>query len=155
MKLTTLLTLSLAAPAINLDNQQQVQQALKKMVDNLMDYYLKPGAAYQGTLKQNTSPDASGFQWYEGGIMWGAVMEYIKVTGDATHANTVVNGLTEASFRKVGSFLGTSEALAITVEGKWNDDSKFCRLIYSFVVVFGYFDWNGNVWKGYNDAWRS
>jgi hypothetical protein len=124
MKLLTLLTLSLAAPTINLDNQQQVTQALKKMVDNLMSYYTKPGAAYGGTIKQSTAPDASGFQWYEGGIMWGAVMEYIKVTGDATYANTVVNGLTEGSFRKVGSFLGTNEALAVTVEGKWNDDSN-------------------------------
>ena len=124
MKLFSILALSLAAPTINLDSQQAVQAALKQMVDNLMAYYNKPGASSQGTINESDNPDASGFQWYEGGIMWGAVMEYIKVTGDATHANTVVNALTEASYRKVGSFLGTSEALAVTVEGKWNDDSK-------------------------------
>jgi hypothetical protein len=50
--------------------------------------------------------------------MWGAVMEYMKTSGDSGYATTIVNALTLASYGTVGSFLGTSEALAVTIEGK-------------------------------------
>jgi mannan endo-1,6-alpha-mannosidase len=54
--------------------------------------------------------------------MWGALMEYIKTTGDATFATPIVNALTEASFGTVSSFLGAQPTFAETIEGKWNDD---------------------------------
>jgi hypothetical protein len=50
--------------------------------------------------------------------MWGAVLEYIKSTGDASYSTIVVNALTLASYGTVGSFLGTNEILANTIEGK-------------------------------------
>lgn len=111
-----------SAPSVDTNSQQAVQQALTKMVDNLMGYYLKPGASSQGTINPNTSPTASGFQWYEGGIMWGAISEYMRTTGDVKYATEMVNALTLGSYGTTGSFLGTNEVLATTIEGKWNDD---------------------------------
>ncbi|KAJ3302832.1 hydrolase 76 protein [Kappamyces sp. JEL0829] len=89
-----------------------------------MSYY-KPNS--QGCVLPNTAKDASGFQYYEGGIMWGAMLEYMKTTQgsdspDLSFATTVVNGLTLSSFGTVGSFLGKNQITAETLEGKWNDD---------------------------------
>merc|ERR1719215_791118 len=112
-----LAALAVGAPNIDTTNQQAVTSALRTMVDNLMAYYNAPGASSQGTINPNTNSDASGFQWYEGGIMWGVLSEYMKTTGDLTHATTVVNALTLASYGEVGSFLGTNEVIAITLEG--------------------------------------
>jgi len=117
-----LASLALCAPTLDLTNQAAVQEAAKRIANNLIGYYLKPGASSQGTINPSTAQDASGFQWYEGGIMWGVMMEYMKTTGDLTHITSSVNAMTLGSFGTVGSFLGTDEVLAITLEGKWNDD---------------------------------
>lgn len=133
-----LAALAVGAPNIDTTNQQAVTSALRTMVDNLMAYYNAPGASSQGTINPNTNSDASGFQWYEGGIMWGVLSEYMKTTGDLTHATTVVNALTLASYGEVGSFLGTNEVIAITLEGKWNDDILWWALGPSiFGEMFG------------------
>lgn len=42
----------------------------------------------------------------------------MKTTGDLTYATAVVNALTLGSYGTVGSFLGTDETLAVTLEGK-------------------------------------
>ena len=92
------------------------------MVGNLMNYY-KPGqTAEKGVIRPNTSPGPDGFQWYEGGIMWGAVMEYIRLTGDTTYTETISQALVLASEGQTASFLGRIPTLAETLEGKWNDD---------------------------------
>lgn len=42
----------------------------------------------------------------------------MKTTGDLTFATTVVNAMTLGAYGTVGSFLGTDESLAVTLEGK-------------------------------------
>jgi mannan endo-1,6-alpha-mannosidase len=111
-----------AAATVDITSEKAVTDALQKMVTNLIKYYVPGKTASTGTILQNPSKGPEGFQWYEGGIMWGAMMEYIKTTGDATYSTTIVNALTEASYGKVSNFLGNSPKFAETVDGKWNDD---------------------------------
>lgn len=101
-----LLLLQINAQQLDVSNQQSVRAATQQMANNLMAYYVPGKTASQGAINQNGASDATGFQWYEGGIMWGALMEYIKTTGDATHATTISQALTLASFGKTASFLG-------------------------------------------------
>lgn len=60
------------------------------------------------------------FSRYEGGLFHSCMMEYIKASGDTTHANTIVNALTKESSGSVGNFLGTNRAIS-ALAGKWND----------------------------------
>ena len=103
-------------------DEASTNAALKKMVTNLMNYYVPGQTAEKGVIRPNTSPGPDGFQWYEGGIMWGAIMEYIRLTGDTTYSETVSQALVLASEGQTASFLGKIPTLAETLEGKWNDD---------------------------------
>jgi mannan endo-1,6-alpha-mannosidase len=110
------------AASLDVTSEAAVTDALKQMAKNLMGYYSCTGCAANGLPLANGASGPEGFQWYEGGVMWGVVMEYIKITGDETYASTVVNALTEASSFKTSNFLGNNPAFEETVAGKWNDD---------------------------------
>ncbi|KAJ3310962.1 hydrolase 76 protein [Boothiomyces sp. JEL0838] len=102
------------ANALDLNNEQAVRQANEQIAANLMTYY---------TPNPNgVIPDLGDFPWYEGGVMWGAMMEYIKTSGNATFSTTVVNALTLASEGAVGSFLTADENEGSVWLGRWNDD---------------------------------
>jgi hypothetical protein len=71
-----------------------------------MRYYDPPRTAAEGTIFPNSARNASGFQWFQGGIMWGAMFEYFKTVGDQTYVETVTQALVLASFGRTASFLG-------------------------------------------------
>ncbi|KAJ3320193.1 hydrolase 76 protein [Boothiomyces sp. JEL0866] len=102
------------ARALDLNNEQAVRQANAQIASNLMSYYT-PNS--KGVI-----PDFGDFPWYEGGVMWGAMMEYIKTSGNDTFSRTVVNALTLASEGTVGSFLTSDENEGSVWLGRWNDD---------------------------------
>jgi mannan endo-1,6-alpha-mannosidase len=87
-----------------------------------MRYYDPPRTATEGTIFPNSAQDSTGFQWFEGGIMWGAMFEYMKTLGDQQYVETISQALVLASFGEIASFLGAIPTLAETLQGKWNDD---------------------------------
>ncbi|KAJ3270152.1 hydrolase 76 protein [Terramyces sp. JEL0728] len=109
-----LLALLSPATALDLNSQQSVRQANVQIANNLMSYYT-PNT--QGVI-----PDFGDYPWYEGGVMWGAMMEFIKTSGNSTFSTTVVNALTLASEGSVGSFLTSNENKGSVWLGRWNDD---------------------------------
>jgi mannan endo-1,6-alpha-mannosidase len=117
---------SLVGAAVNIDLQQesQVKDAIVEMAKNLLSYYDPPNTAANGSIYPNRSSGPDGFQWYESGIMWGILMQAIRVTGDVSEidVNIIVNALTEASYFKTGSFLGELASFDQVILGKWNDD---------------------------------
>ncbi|KAI8897453.1 glycosyl hydrolase family 76-domain-containing protein [Globomyces pollinis-pini] len=122
LPITSLLILSpVLSLTINLDDRDQVLLTARRIADNLMNYY-DESASQQGTIPPKVGDSEKGWQWYEGGIMWGLMLDYIRLSGNHTYGNTIVNGLTKASFGPIGSFLGSIPKLSETLEGKWNDD---------------------------------
>ena len=124
--LTTILGLSLAVNGIhtaqvNINDPQSIGQALSAAAANLMKYYIPNDT---GNIKESSASDASGFQWYESGIMWGAMMDYAQITNDGKYVETVSTALGSAAFGEAASFLGGSagKKFSQTVSGKWNDD---------------------------------
>jgi hypothetical protein len=111
------------AATLNVDDVAAVKLANKMVADKLMSYYINGQTARNGAFNEDpNNPTIDGMQWYESGIAWGAMMDYVQNTGDQTHATTVVNAITMASYNGVGSFLGRIKAISEGVEGKWNDD---------------------------------
>lgn len=118
---TIILLITNALAIVDVTNQAQMKAALAQMSDRLLGYYSTLQTS-DGAILNNQRSDSSGFQWYENGIMWGAIMEHTKATGYDKNLQTTVNAITMASYGPVASFLGTNVISAATLEGKWNDD---------------------------------
>ncbi|KAI8893312.1 glycoside hydrolase [Globomyces pollinis-pini] len=121
VKLQLILNTVALAATVDINKPEQLMSATKKVAAQLMSYYT-PKTSGGGSILPSAKNGPEGFQWFEGGIMWGAVMEYQKLTGDDQYKTTVTNGLTLASYGPVGSFLGKNRASQISIQGKWNDD---------------------------------
>ena len=126
MRLHLLLNLCLGI-TINVGDVEAVKQANRKIVQNLVQYYLdNPKTA--GSIPESSSPGIDGFQWYESGIMWGAVLDYIQVSGDQQYLTVATQAVTLASHNGVGSFVGDPGLFGLDQtrtqiwDGKWNDD---------------------------------
>ncbi|KAJ3270127.1 hydrolase 76 protein [Terramyces sp. JEL0728] len=91
---------------INIDSVQQYTQNVAKQ---LMSYYIG-------------GQTAKNLMWYEGGIMWGAMLEYIKVSGDNSFIGKISNAIQLSGSGTTGSFLGISSTVSETIGGRWNDD---------------------------------
>ncbi|KAI8893311.1 glycoside hydrolase, partial [Globomyces pollinis-pini] len=120
-KLQVILTSVVLAATVDINKPEQLLVATKKIAAQLMSYYT-PKTSTEGSIHPNSKDGPDGFQWYEGGVMWGMMMEYQKLTGDDQYKTTVTNGLTLASSGTIGSFLGKNRATSISIKGKWNDD---------------------------------
>jgi mannan endo-1,6-alpha-mannosidase len=108
------------AVTVDPSSASDVAQAVKKAAETVMKYYT-PNS--QGAIPENTASDASGMQWYESGILWGVMMDYVQITNDQTYVNTVSAALSNASFGDAASFLGgSSSSILAKLTGKWNDD---------------------------------
>ena len=116
-------------------------------------YKGKPGSDGLGAVNPSTAGDASGIQWYESGIYWGALLDYARTFNDNQFGNDVGTALGLASFGSVGSFLGSNAAIAATLQGKWNDDIMWWGLAGEFDSCSG--DGCRTVWQGCQDAQRS
>jgi Glycosyl hydrolase family 76 len=88
------------------------------MSKNLVEFY---DFENRNGVLENDSKSQNGFQWYEGGIFWFILVEYIRLTGDSKYANLVTTNLAKSSYGSKGSFLGNVPSIA-ALSGKWNDD---------------------------------
>ena len=106
--------------ALNLEFNQ-IKQAAQGVASRLMTYYIPND---QGAVPPNTANDASGIQWFESGILWGAMMDYAKVSGDAQFVTTVTTALVSAAYGPAANFLGPAglQDISATLQGRWNDD---------------------------------
>lgn len=97
-----------AVPAQSADTNQlsSVQGALSQMAGNLINY------AKQGKITPVNGDGPEAFQWFEGGLYYGIMMDYTKITQDNQYSTILVNSLTQESFGKTGSFLGTDPSTA-------------------------------------------
>ena len=110
------------APAPDFRNPTQMRQVAQQMAKVVISNYVPGKTASQGAMfDRSNDPSINGFQWWENGVMWSALMDYSAMTGDSQHLNTIVPALTLASFKTVGSFLGPNKGTAASL-GKWNDD---------------------------------
>ncbi|KAJ3257126.1 hydrolase 76 protein [Boothiomyces macroporosus] len=120
-----LVSIVYSAVSVDFSSADSIKAATSKIAQQLMSYYrpypANPPNAREGHIIESTNHDETGFQWYEGGIMWGAMMEYMRATGDNQYTTTVVNGLTLGSSGKIGSFLGANKVIN-GLAGRWNDD---------------------------------
>ncbi|KAJ3257127.1 hydrolase 76 protein [Boothiomyces macroporosus] len=102
----------------------QAQQAIAK---KLFTYYNPPNTVDGTLMPLNAGTTTAGYEWYEGGICWGAVFEYARVSGDGQYSQDVNKGLQAASYGSVGSFLGVDKEINGLI-GRWNDDIQWWGL---------------------------
>lgn len=93
----------------------QAQQAIAK---KLFTYYNPPNTVDGTLMPLNAGTTTAGYEWYEGGICWGAVFEYARVSGDGQYSQNVNKGLQAASYGSVGSFLGVDKEINGLI-GRW------------------------------------
>jgi hypothetical protein len=98
-----------------------VEMLSGRMAEALMGFYTKtPGSDGHGAITPNSNSDYTGIQWYESGILWGAMLEHERNFA-SSFKNVSSTALSLASGKK-GSFLGDFPVLAETLLGRWNDD---------------------------------
>ncbi len=101
-------------------NPQWIGKANAQAVTQLLSYY-RPSET--GSFPESAADDATGFQWYESGIIWGSLMDYTLITRDARFVKTISSALGNASFGQAASFLGGKKGKQFSgLTGKWNDD---------------------------------
>lgn len=114
------------APLSSVDTAKlsNVQAIAKSMVEQLMSYYTCENCQNGvGGIVSGSGNNAKSFQWYEGGLFWGIMGEYMKTAQDFTHKTAFGQALTLASYRNVGNFLGNTGGRGGSVlAGKYNDD---------------------------------
>ncbi|KAI8924138.1 glycoside hydrolase [Entophlyctis helioformis] len=110
-----------AAVSVDLTNPKAVDEAVGRASRSLAAYY-RPN--FSGAIPDNPATDASGRQWYESGVMWGSLLETVRVTRNTELAAVAAGALSNASYApaNVGSFLGPQRSVAATLLGRWNDD---------------------------------
>ena len=126
MLLLKLISFCIAA-TVDLSNYEQVKQVNKRLVEILVNQY-KNNPSNQGAIPESRSGGVDGFQWYESGIMWGAVLDYIQASGDQDYLTIATQAVTLAAHNGVGSFVGNPGLFGLDQtrtqvwDGKWNDD---------------------------------
>lgn len=121
-----------SAISLSIDKSGDIETIAKALASNIIQFYTaNPDGS--GAIAQNSATDISGIQWYESGIMWGAINEYSRTFTNSDFLNITAKALSLASHGSIGSFLGPSSELAATLQGKWNDDIMW----YSFAVLVG------------------
>ncbi|KAI8893358.1 glycoside hydrolase [Globomyces pollinis-pini] len=151
---------SVIGVSLNADDSKEVLAATKQVAARLMSYYT-PQTSTLGSIHPKDDPSAKGYQWFEGGIMWGAMMEYQRYTGDDQYKTTVTNALTLASYGKIASFLGSDRNLPIIL-GRWNDDMLWwglgammgAELYPSNTIMPGGVSYTQLAMNTYDDVWN-
>ncbi|KAJ3253662.1 hydrolase 76 protein [Boothiomyces macroporosus] len=88
-------------------NKASVLAFTKEVTANLMSYYI-------------SGQTASGLKWYQGGIMWNAVLEYSKTTGDHQYDTTIYNALLASS--TLNTVWQGKDVVSGQIVRKYNDD---------------------------------
>ncbi|KAH6587209.1 hypothetical protein BASA50_001342 [Batrachochytrium salamandrivorans] len=114
-----------------------------------------------GAIPQNGASDASGIQWYESGIYFGAMMDYGKVTNDGQYMAKTVGALYNASYGPLQSFLGPYARISETLLGRWNDDIMWWALgpltgaeVFGVTATMGKYKYIDLVVNTYTQVWE-
>jgi mannan endo-1,6-alpha-mannosidase len=110
-----------AALAIDINSKNEVKAATKNIADKLMTFYVDQVTAYNGALISTGDYTANDTQWWESGVMWGAVMEYTSLSRDSSYVSVAIDALVKASKGNF-FFLGENAEISETLRGRWNDD---------------------------------
>ncbi|CAN8101808.1 unnamed protein product [Discula destructiva] len=107
---------SSAALNIDLESPDSIKTAAKAVASNLMSYYHgdEPGKT-PGIL--DGPPPNGDYYWWEGGALWGTMVDYWRLTGDATWNDIAQYSLV---FQGVNSFQDDNWTLSLG-----NDDQGF------------------------------
>ena len=81
-----LLAIRVANAAFSINSKASILEAAAKVADNLMAYY-SPNE--MGVIPPVESETSSGFQWFEMGMFWGAMMEYSYTSKDDRYLNVI------------------------------------------------------------------
>ncbi|KAJ3321147.1 hydrolase 76 protein [Boothiomyces sp. JEL0866] len=128
-----ILSAAVYAITVDVNNKAAVKQITSVAAAKVASYYIPTGpnktSDGKGCFPQHSiANDPTSFTWYEGGLYWGTLMDYTKITADPQYSTTVVNAITLASYGRVASFLGIDKNAA-AMGGKWNDDIMWWALV--------------------------
>ncbi|KAI1340384.1 glycoside hydrolase family 76 protein [Xylariaceae sp. FL0016] len=87
-----LLTASVAYAQYKIDSNDDIKQTAGSLAYNLMTYY-KGNESGQTPGILPGPPPAGDYYWWEGGAMWGAMIDYWHYTGDDTYNDVVTQAL--------------------------------------------------------------
>ncbi|POS68711.1 glycosylhydrolase family 76-2 [Diaporthe helianthi] len=109
-------TTCLAALDVDLTSTDSIKSAAKQVAINLMSYYRgdQPGQV-PGILPG--PPPAGDYYWWQGGALWGAMIDYWYVTGDTTRNDAAEQGLV---FQSEYSYMPRNWSISLG-----NDDQGF------------------------------
>ncbi|EFP77517.2 uncharacterized protein PGTG_03473 [Puccinia graminis f. sp. tritici CRL 75-36-700-3] len=105
--LVNFVPLAIAAPALDLNNIDQLKKAASAAMNNLMSYY---SPNFRGAFDTDVTP------WHESLMIWSLNFDYASYVGDAHHLGTVQNALYRQSNNQSHSFI-------VNVPQQWNDDA--------------------------------
>lgn len=104
---------------LDVNDPQSIAKAHEAAAANLITYYTPNG---QGTIPPVESKGRDGFQWFEMGMLWGALMDYTAIRGDQQAFNIVAEALGNAGSGESASFIGPKTNGKWASFGRWNDD---------------------------------
>lgn len=103
------------AISVDIDNTDSVKAATSKIAYGLLKYYTGNVTNTPETIAVLGPP----YYWWEGGAMWGAMIDYHRLTGDSSYINTTY----EALLSQVGPDYDFMVPLRVKELG--NDDQAF------------------------------
>ncbi|KAI0127061.1 mannan endo-1,6-alpha-mannosidase DCW1-like protein [Xylariales sp. AK1849] len=81
-----------AALTVDLDSPDSIKQAAAKVAEDLLTFYHGDEPGWVPGILPGPPPDGD-YYWWQGGAMWGALMDYRHHTGDKTYDDIVTTAM--------------------------------------------------------------
>ncbi|KAI1633356.1 glycoside hydrolase family 76 protein [Biscogniauxia mediterranea] len=82
----------LAALEVDLDSPDSIRNAAKQVAEDLMAYYHGNEPGHVPGILPGPPPDGD-YYWWQGGALWGAMIDYWRWTGDDTYNDLVYQAM--------------------------------------------------------------
>ncbi|KAI1500323.1 glycoside hydrolase family 76 protein [Biscogniauxia marginata] len=82
----------LAALEVDLDSPDSIRNAAKQVAEDLMSYYHGNEPGHVPGILPGPPPDGD-YYWWQGGALWGAMIDYWRWTGDDTYNDLVYEAM--------------------------------------------------------------
>ncbi|GAW13075.1 hypothetical protein ANO14919_024530 [Xylariales sp. No.14919] len=82
-----------AALEVDFSSKESIKQAAAQVAEDLLTYYRGDEPGQIPGILPGPPPDGGDYYWWEGGAMWGALLDYWHWTGDDTYNNITYEGL--------------------------------------------------------------
>ncbi|OTB01234.1 glycoside hydrolase family 76 protein [Hypoxylon sp. CI-4A] len=118
---------------VDLDDPASIKKAAAQVAEDLLTFYHGDEPGWVPGILPGPPPDGD-YYWWQGGAMWGALLDYRHHTGDKTYDDTV----TEAMLFQVGpneDFMPPNWTASMG-----NDDQAFWALSAMLATEIGYTD---------------